>query len=162
MQQGLWRHGSKAIVADHVSGRVCAGRCRPIQCVQWQAQTCYDSCLFSTDVPAPPTEREVAGLNLPVFDQEMDARRLLDSVWVGETASKVQVDSAGGAKVAFLVKDCLLSQQSWWPRYRRVTLWTWVSYYGITWRQRGGIARRMVPAPLAGNRRRVGGRCPIY
>ena len=76
------------------------GQLDNVECVQWRAQTYYDSCLFSTDVPAPPTEREVAGLNLSVFDQEMNARWPPDSVQVGETASKVELDSAGGAKMA--------------------------------------------------------------
>ena len=50
-------------------------------------------------MPAPPTESEIAGLNLPVFDREVDARRPPDSARVGETAPKVQLDSAGGAKM---------------------------------------------------------------
>ena len=45
-------------------------------------------------------QREVAGLNIPVFDQEMDARRPPDSTQVGETESKVQLDSVRGAKMA--------------------------------------------------------------
>ena len=51
--------------------------------------------LLHTDAPTPPTEREVAGLNLP--DQEMEARRSPDGIRVGETASKEQLDPTGGS-----------------------------------------------------------------
>ena len=54
---------------------------RYLECVQWQAQMCYDSCLFFKDVLTPPTKREVVGLNLPVFDREMDARRPPNRIW---------------------------------------------------------------------------------
>ena len=30
------------------------------------------SCIYYTDAPASPTQMEVAGLRLPVFDQEVD------------------------------------------------------------------------------------------
>lgn len=55
--------------------------------------------LLHTDAPTPPTEREVAGLNLPMFDQEMEARRPPNGVQVGETVSKEQLDPAGGSKM---------------------------------------------------------------
>ena len=42
---------------------------------------CYDSCLFFKDAQTPPMEREVIGLNLPVFDQEMDARQPPNRIW---------------------------------------------------------------------------------
>ena len=106
-------------------------------------------------MPAPPTEREVTGLNLP-FDQEMDARCPLDSVRVGETASKVQLVSAGGA-TSFLLGEGLPPIPA-----KLVAKIQKCDFVDIELLRDNMEAERMVPTPQAGNRHRVGGRCPTY
>ena len=121
-------------------------------------------CLFFIDVPTPPTEREVVGFTC-LFRRWTLGSWPPGSIRVGETASKEKLDLVGGAKMA---TSCLLGEglphipAKLVAKIQKDDFVDMAELYGITWRQRGGLAKRMVPVSQAGNQRRVGGRCLIY
>ena len=58
-------------------------------------------CIYHADAPASTAEREVAGLRLPVFDQEVDQDvpgRPAEGEHPGETLQTGKAEPAGGAK----------------------------------------------------------------
>ena len=80
--------------------------------LKWRALACYVWCISYTDAPICPTQREVAGLCLPVFDNEVDpdvTRRLAESECPGEALQTGKVEPVGGAKstVPFLLGEGL-------------------------------------------------------
>ena len=57
-------------------------------------------CISHADAPASPTQRKVAGLRLPVFDQEAGVRLPAEGERVGEAQQKEKVESVVGVKSA--------------------------------------------------------------
>ena len=91
-------------------------------------------CISHTDAPVSPTQREVAGLRLPVFDREVDqdvTGRPAEGERPGEALQTGKAEPAGGAKstTPFLLGEglpphtCEISGQDTKGRFCR---------YGIT------------------------------
>ena len=118
--------------------------------------------LLPTDPPTPLTDREIAGLNLPVFDGGTDIGRTSAVDQMSEMALKEKPNPVGAATPFILGEGLLPTQRSSLEKFRKASSWIWPSYCVTTMKLSGGGARRMVRAPQMYKLHRVGEKCPIY